>query len=110
MVPINQSGIFQLDKDYQNSTQYLDNHQRGILILGDDGKMWIANDNPTDSYMVFGHFATHPRRTKLISAIFEFVDYPDATMDFEPSLDHATIDWNRKISKDMKILRCSYVP
>lgn len=101
LAPYNQSG-YQLDKDYKHSTRFLDNEQRGILIFSTDSKVWIANDNPPDAYMTFGHYATHRlRRTKLIEVVSEYAVWPDVIVDIEPSLDKTLIEWQYKQSKDI---------
>lgn len=108
--PYNQSG-YQADKDYKNTSQFLDNQQRGLLILGTDGKLWITNDNPADAYITFGHYAVHrTHRTKVIESHLEFVKAPDATIDFEPSLDWITIAWEYLKTLTITGLRASIFP
>ena len=110
LTPYNQSA-YQADRDYRNTTKFLDNHQRGLLILGTSGKLWLTNDNPDDGYLVVGHYATHRiKRTKVISTYLEFASIPDATMDFEPSLDWKTVDWDRVVSEDVDDLRTYLLP
>ena len=110
LMPYNQSG-YQADKDYGNISEYLDNQQRGLLILGTDGKLYITNDNPTDSYIVLGHYAVHRiNRTKLIEAYLEFVKAPEATIEFEPSLDWSTIAWEYLKSFTISGLRARISP
>jgi len=89
---INQIG-YKPEKDYSLVSANLHNDQKGLAILEPDGSISLADTYPDDSYLVFGKFASHrDRQTKLVETISEFVEYPDANIEIEKSVDGAKID------------------
>lgn len=98
LTPYNQSG-YQLSKNYQLMDASLDNEQKELTIRLADGYTYVANTFPTDSYILFGHYATHRDRfTKLVAIDTEYVDYPDATLEVEKSVDGAKVDFTQNVS------------
>jgi hypothetical protein len=91
--PYNQSA-FQLSKDYALTSATLGDEVSNLLILGTDGHCCVANNDPADSYLCFGHYATHRYKdTKLVGVTTEFVDIPDAAVAIERSWAGRDIDW-----------------
>lgn len=90
--PVNQIS-HEPEKDYNLSSENLDNMQQGLGILLPDGTVCLANTFPSDSYIVFGKYSAHrDRMTKLVETIAEFASFPDATVEIEKSLDGAAVD------------------
>jgi len=94
LTPINQSG-YNLSKNYQLLSAVLDNEQRELAIKLGDGYTRLCTTYPTNSYVLFGHYAAHRNNlTKLVSITTEYVDYPDSTLQIESSHDGAKVDFD----------------
>jgi len=98
MTPYNQLG-YNLSKNYQSTSDQLDDDLRELAISLADGYTYVANMFPVDSYVLFGHYATHRERTtKLVEITTEYVNYPDAVIEIEHSLDGAKVDFDNLTS------------
>lgn len=98
LTPYNQSG-YQLAKNYQLLDAALDNEQREIVVRTADGYTRLATTFPSDSYVLFGHYSTHrDKTTKLVEIDTEYVNYPDATLEIEKSIDGAKVDFTQNVS------------
>lgn len=104
LTPFNQAG-YQLSKNYQLMSSMLDNEQRELVIRTGDGYTRLVDTNPTDSYVLFGHYATHRENmTKLVEIETEFVEYPEAEIEIEKSLDGAKVDFTQNVSREQLLL------
>lgn len=122
MSPINQPG-YQIAKDYELTADLLHNLQTELLLLKtksttiaplvrgfnsrfsdrfarasgiSTGREYIATVFPAASYVLFGHYAAdRVRFSKIDNINVEFVNFPDAEIVVERSLDGATIEWDQ---------------
>lgn len=83
--PINQGG-YSPEKDYALSEAQYFNDSRSLGAVLPDGQVTLLNDNPSDSYILYGKYRlSNSRLTRILEVEAQFVDYPEATLQIEPS-------------------------
>ena len=83
--PINQGG-YSPEKDYALSEAAYFNDSRSLGAMLPNGQAVLLNDNPSDAYILYGkHKLSSSRFTKVLEVEAQFVDYPEAYLQLEPS-------------------------
>lgn len=83
--PINQGG-YSPEKDYALSEAAYFNDSRSLAAVLTDGQVVLLNDNPSDAYILYGkHRLSNSMLTKAYEVEAQFVDYPEAYLQLEPS-------------------------